>query len=87
LRVETLQVLEKRLNYPSTRHPLFKDFAKPINFNLGKIHGGEWASTVPSRAVMDVRAGFFPGHSVAWMRNEVETHLREHCGDIKYEVT
>lgn len=46
---------------PQARHAAYADLKHPVNFNLGRIEGGEWGSTVPSRCSMTVRLGFYPG--------------------------
>ena len=57
-----LKAMEEDWN--RNRHPAFADHPRPININLGKIQGGEWTSSVPTRCVMDIRVGFYPGMSV-----------------------
>lgn len=42
--------------------PAFGEIARPYNVNVGTVTAGDWASSVPGRAVMRVRVGF-PG---AW---------------------
>jgi len=44
----------------------------PINFNLGVIHGGEWASSVPTECKFETRVGVFPGKKLAVARKEIE---------------
>jgi acetylornithine deacetylase len=46
-----------------------------VNFNLGKIHGGEWASSVPTACRSDIRIGFYPDMKVARAKAEVEAVL------------
>jgi len=46
-----------------------------VNFNLGKIQGGEWASSVPSACRSDIRIGFYPDMRVAQAKAEVEAVL------------
>jgi acetylornithine deacetylase len=58
-----LKALEAEWNAPEVRHPLFRDASHPINFNLGRIEGGEWNSSVPCTCTMGIRFGFFPGTS------------------------
>lgn len=70
-----LKELEAKWNEPANRHPVFRDHERPINFNLGRIRGGEWHSSVATRCVMDIRIGFHPGVSVAQARQEVEATL------------
>lgn len=77
-----LKELEARWNEPAYRHPVFRDHERPINFNLGRIRGGEWPSSVATRCVMDIRVGFYPGMSVTQARAEVEAALaRAAAGD------
>lgn len=57
------------------RHPLWADHPHPLNFNLGRIEGGDWASTVACQAVADVRVGFFPGADLDAVRQEIHTTL------------
>jgi acetylornithine deacetylase len=72
-----LQQMVAQWNAPAARHPAFADVAAPIRLNLGRIEGGEWASSVPTRCVMDLRIGFYPGTSAADVRAAVEKQLRE----------
>lgn len=73
--VEWLKELETAWNRPATRHACYADHPHPINFNLGKISGGEWTSSVPTHCRVDMRLGFYPGRTPAEVRAEVEAHL------------
>ena len=64
-----------RDEWNATPHPAFAGVDKPIQFNLGRIQGGEWTSSVPTRCVADIRCGFFPGVTVAEARAAVEARL------------
>jgi len=64
--------LEAAWNEPSARHPLFAGHPHPINFNLGKIEGGEWASSVPESCTMHWRLSFYPGQSLKSVRAAVQ---------------
>lgn len=55
-----LKEIEAEWNLPENRHPLFKDAAHPINFNLGRIEGGEWNSSVPCTCTLGTRISFYP---------------------------
>ena len=46
-----LQALEAHWNESGSRHPAFAHLEHPVRFNLGKINGGEWASSVPTRCL------------------------------------
>ena len=85
-----LKAMEEEWN--AQRHPAFSDHPRPININLGKIQGGEWTSSVPTRCVMDIRVGFYPGMSVEQAKQAVESRLRDTArGDprlrqVRYQV-
>ncbi|HYF87513.1 ArgE/DapE family deacylase [Azospirillum sp.] len=66
-----LKALEMRWNEPACRHPAFCGHAHPVNVNLGRIEGGEWPSSVPTRCALDLRLGFFPGQEPEAVRAEV----------------
>ncbi len=72
-----LKSLQDEWNLPENRHPAFAHLDTPIKFNLGKIHGGEWASSVATRCVIDVRAGFYPGIRAAKAREAIEARLKD----------
>ena len=74
--VETLRELEARWNRPEHRHSMYCAHEHPINFNLGRISGGEWTSSVPTHCRVDMRLGFYPGRKPAEVRAEVEALLR-----------
>jgi acetylornithine deacetylase len=59
------------------RHPAFADVDEPIKFNLGRIEGGEWASSVPTRCTMHLRCGFYPGLSASEARAAIESRIDE----------
>lgn len=87
-----LQALEAQWNQPDSRHPAFAHLEHPVRFNLGKINGGEWASSVPTRCVMEIRCGFYPGMSAAQARAAIEAHLAAtmkrdpELADVKHRV-
>jgi acetylornithine deacetylase len=53
-------------------HPAFANVTHPLNFNIGKISGGEWASSVPIACRFDFRCGFYPDVDPAAVKREVE---------------
>jgi acetylornithine deacetylase len=71
-----LKELEAQWNAPANRHPHFCNHDHPINFNIGKLSGGEWASSVATQCRADVRVGFYPGMKPAQVRALVEALLR-----------
>jgi len=74
---ERLRSLVESWNDPAARHPAWADHPHPLNFNLGRIEGGDWASTVPSRVTVDLRVGFFPGADLADIRAALERTVAE----------
>lgn len=73
--IEALRELEARWNAEHHRHRHFEHLAHPINFNVGKIVGGDWASTVPPWCEIDVRAAIYPGTTADDARREIELCL------------
>ena len=67
--------LARLWNDKNHTHTAFHDVTAPVKFNLGKISGGEWASSVPTRCVIDIRCGFFPGQSPQEVRQLIEDYL------------
>lgn len=74
--VEQLRTLEARWNAPANRHPMYCQHDHPINFNLGRMEGGEWSSSVSTHCRVDLRLGFYPGRAPADVRAEVEQLIR-----------
>lgn len=72
-----LHTLVERWNAPDLRHPAWQGHPHPLNFNLGRIEGGDWTSTVPPEAVVDVRVGFFPGMELHDVRRAIEQAVDE----------
>ena len=75
--VAELRKLEARWNEPAHRHPVYGEHDHPINFNLGRIAGGEWGSSVSTHCRADLRLGFYPGVKPAQVRAEVEALIRD----------
>lgn len=70
-----LTTLRDEWNQSPHRPAVYDGVKNPINFNLGKIQGGEWTSSVATRCEMEVRCGFFPGLTAAQARHAVESKL------------
>jgi len=71
-----LKAMEAEWNAPARRHPLFREVAHPLNFNLGRIEGGEWNSSVPCTCRLGIRFGFFPGTTAEEATREVTQRIR-----------
>ena len=79
---QRLKQVEARWNPPHASHPLFGDHPHPLNFNLGKIHGGEWASSVPTTCRVDFRFGIYPGRDPADAKREVEAAIHSAVAEL-----
>ncbi|MFO1088341.1 MAG: ArgE/DapE family deacylase [Hyphomicrobiales bacterium] len=74
--VGALRRLEARWNERAKEHPLFKALNHPINLNIGKIAGGDWASSVPAWCTIDCRIAMLPGTSAAEAMREIEAEVQ-----------
>ncbi len=72
-----LKLLEREWNEPKRRHALWCSHEHPINFNLGRLAGGEWPSSVATTARADIRLSFYPDMSREEVRRLVEERLAE----------
>jgi len=72
-----LKEYEKARNALKVKHPHFADLQKPINVNVGKIEGGDWASSVPAWCSFDVRTALYPGEDAALAAREIEDVIRD----------
>lgn len=72
-----LKLLEREWNEPARRHPMWCAHQHPINFNLGRLTGGEWPSSVATTCVAEIRLSFYPGMSRESVRAAVEARLAE----------
>jgi acetylornithine deacetylase len=74
--IAALRVLEAEWNERKITHAFFRQEPHPINLNIGKIAGGDWASSVPSWCHIDCRIAIYPGVSAAKARAEIEETLK-----------
>ena len=78
---EAFAAYEAEANRAERRHPAFAADNHPINVNIGSIEGGEWNSSVATRARLGVRVGVMPGQSCHAVRAEVEALVERTAGD------
>jgi len=81
-------------HHASITHPLFEAFSNRAPINIGVIHGGNWASSVPESVVIEGRAGLVPGETLEQTRRELlaaidqvvqrDAWLRAHPPDIEW---
>jgi acetylornithine deacetylase len=69
---ERFKAYEAQMNRAENRHPTFASENHPINVNLGTIEGGEWNSSVATRAKLGFRVGVMPGHPASAVKGEIE---------------
>jgi acetylornithine deacetylase len=75
--MEALHAMAEQWNGRKHDHGLFAHVDHPINLNVGKIAGGDWASSVPAWCNFDVRVAVYPGQSIAEAKAEIEAVLRD----------
>ena len=71
-----LHELEDAWNARRGDYPSHGELPHPINLNIGRIEGGDWASSVPAWCVFDVRVAIFPGQPIAEAKREIEETIR-----------
>lgn len=59
--IQALRRVEDEWNARKGLYRHFGDLDHPINFNVGKIVGGDWASSVPAWCSFDCRIAIYPG--------------------------
>lgn len=80
--IESLKRLCEDWNAEKENYPYFETEDHPINFNVGKIEGGDWASTVAAWCNLHCRIAIYPGDDPKDRARQIEDHLsRELSGD------
>lgn len=72
--IHALLDYEKELN-SKRKHKDFSNHSHPYNINIGKIHSGDWPSTVPSECTVEARVGFPPGVNPQKIKDELKAYL------------
>ncbi|MDX1739049.1 MAG: ArgE/DapE family deacylase, partial [Alphaproteobacteria bacterium] len=75
--ISALRKLEKEWNAPSLKNHHYCDHDHPLNLNVGKIKGGDWASSVPAWCSLDLRMGIYPGQDIIEARQRIESCILE----------
>ena len=70
-----LRGLEAEWNQRKQGVEYFDDLEHPINLNIGKIEGGDWASSVPCWCKVDCRISIFPGTSAESAMKEISDRI------------
>ena len=79
--MERFRAYENEANRAERRHPAFAAENHPVNVNLGTLAGGEWNSSVATRARMGLRVGVMPGESCFTVRASIERLVAEAGAD------
>lgn len=74
--IQALADLAADLNAKSKRDPLFSSLSNPVNFNVGKIRGGDWASSTPAWCEIDCRIGLLPGEEIETLKEAIQAAVR-----------
>jgi acetylornithine deacetylase len=72
---------QAEMNRAERIHAAFRGVNHPVNVNLGTIEGGEWNSSVPTRARIGMRVGVMMGHTAAQTRADIERLVAEAAAD------
>ena len=73
--VTELRRMEAEWNARKAGRAHFENEAHPINLNVGKIEGGDWASSVPCWSRMDCRIALYPGTSAKEAAQEIRDRV------------
>ena len=79
--MEHIQTYEAEINRAERRHPAFAAENHPLNVNVGVIEGGEWTSSVATRAKLGIRVGVMPGRSCHEVRDAIERLVADAAND------
>src|SRR4051812_49103754 len=75
--IASLRALEASWNERKAGREYFEREAHPINLNVGRIEGGDWASSVPAWCTLQCRIAIYPGTSAAEAAREIEKWLND----------
>jgi acetylornithine deacetylase len=73
--IAALREIETRWNAERERHEHFAGLDHPINLNIGRIEGGDWASSVPAWCRIEARINLYPGIPAEAAAAEICDHL------------
>lgn len=80
--IESLKKMTESWNEEKVNYRYFETEDHPINFNVGQIEGGDWASSVPSWCRLNCRIAIYPGDDPKVRGRQIEDHLaRDLAGD------
>ncbi len=75
--IGALRRLEADWNARKGEHPHFAGEEHPINLNIGRIEGGDWASSVPAWCRIHCRIATYPGTAARDAAAEIEAAIAD----------
>jgi acetylornithine deacetylase len=78
---ERFQAYEREMNNAENIHASFRGVNHPVNVNLGTFEGGEWNSSVATRARLGLRVGVMMGNTADRVRADIERIVEAARGD------
>lgn len=78
--IRAVQELEAEVNAAEDRPAQFRGIEHPLNYNVGVVRGGDWASSVPEECTFEVRISAYPGEDLREIQSRFESHLLEAAG-------
>ena len=72
---------EAEANRAEKVHPAFFGVNHPVNVNFGTVQGGEWNSSVPTRAKIGLRVGIMMGNTARQVKADIERIVAEAAQD------
>ncbi len=82
--VGALRQIEERWNADKAGRAHFEQEDHPINLNIGRIEGGDWASSVPSWCRVHCRISLYPGIDAATAAREIEREVARFARDDRF---
>ena len=73
--VGALRELEAEWNIAARSSPHFAGIDHPLNLNIGRIEGGDWASSVPAWCKVHCRIAILPGRNAREAAAEIEKRI------------
>ncbi|WP_372619340.1 ArgE/DapE family deacylase [Falsiroseomonas sp.] len=75
------EAYEREMNRAEHIHVSFRGVNHPVNVNLGTFDGGEWNSSVATRAKLGLRVGVMMGNTADRVRADIVRIVEEARGD------
>jgi acetylornithine deacetylase len=82
--IGALRALEAEWNSRKAGREHFEREDHPINLNIGRIEGGDWASSVPAWCRVDCRIAIFPGTPAQEAAREIENAVANFARTDKF---